>query len=93
MRLALIGSMNDDVIVLEELACDLLLSLQELYPESVRERYGEEWGETPAQTLEAIARSRGCLARGESLDMMKAAGILLDDFRSGRLGRMTLERP
>lgn len=93
MRLALIGSMNDDVIVLEELACDLLLFLKEFYPKSVRERYGVEWRDTLAETLEAIARSRGCLARGDSLDLMKASNILLDDFRSGRLGKITLERP
>lgn len=93
MRLAMIGSMNDDVIILEELACDLLLCLQELYPESVKDRYGVKWGDAPAETLEGIARSRGCLAKGESLDLTKASGILLEDFRSGRLGKMTLERP
>jgi ribosome biogenesis GTPase A len=43
--------------------------------------------------LEEIARSRGCFLKGESLDLKKASGILLDDFRSGRLGRMTLEHP
>ena len=45
------------------------------------------------ENLEEIARSRGCFQKGETLDLKKAAGILLDDFRSGRLGRMTLERP
>lgn len=93
MRLAFIGSMNDEVIIMEELACDLLTVLRELYPESVRDRYDIEWCDTPAETLEAIARNRGCLAKGESLDMKKASGILIDDFRSGRLGRMTMEHP
>ncbi|MCH5340486.1 MAG: ribosome biogenesis GTPase YlqF [Acetatifactor sp.] len=93
MRLAFIGSMNDEVIILEELACDLLTVIRQLYPENIKVRYAVEWGEIPAETLEAIARSRGCLARGETLDMKKAAGILLDDFRGGRLGRMTLEHP
>lgn len=93
MRLAFIGSMNDEVMIIEELACDLLTAIRELYPESLKVRYDVEWGETPAETLEVIARSRGCLAKRESLDLKKAAGILLDDFRSGRLGRMTLERP
>lgn len=92
MRLAFIGSMNDEIIVMEELARDLLNCLAELYPEAVQERYGVEPGE-PAETLEAIARSRGCYTRGENLDLKKAADILTDDFRSGRLGRMTLERP
>lgn len=93
MRLAFIGSMNDEVMIVEELACDLLTVLKELYPEAMNGRYNVEWGDSPAETLEAIARSRGCLGKGESLDLKKAAGILLDDFRSGRLGRMTLERP
>lgn len=92
MRLAFIGSMNDEVIILEELACDLLKVLRELYPESVKERYDIEWCDTPDKMLEAIARSRGCLTKGEGLDLKKASGILMDDFRSGRLGRMTLER-
>ena len=93
MRLAVIGSMNDEVIPVEELACDLLDALRELYPKLVEERYGIRWEETAAATLKEVARSRGCLSKGENLDLKKASGILLDDFRSGRLGRMTLERP
>lgn len=92
MRLAFIGSMNDEVILVEEMACDLLNVIHEFYPDAVKARYGVEWGDISAVTLESIARSRGCLTKGEGLDMKKAAGILLDDFRSGRLGRMTLER-
>lgn len=93
MMLALIGSMNDEVIVMEELACDLLKLLRELYPDSVQERYGVPWQESEAAVLEEIARSRGCVTKGERLDLKKAADILTDDFRSGRLGRITLERP
>lgn len=93
MRLAFIGSMNDEIIILEELACDLLAVLRELYPNAVCERYGIQWRGTAAEVLEEIARSRGCLLKGEALDMKKAAGILTDDFRSGRLGRITVERP
>lgn len=92
MRLAFIGSMNDEIILLEELACDLLEVIQELYPDALEKRYGAEPGMAPEAVLEHIARSRGCLTKGEGLDRKKAAGILLDDFRSGRLGRMTLER-
>lgn len=93
MRLAMIGSMNDEIIVMEELACDLLKILRELYPDALRERYGIRWQESEAAVLEEIARSRGCYTKGENLDLKKAADILTDDFRSGRLGRMTLERP
>ena len=45
------------------------------------------------EILEAIARIRSCRLKGDELDLQKAAGILLDDFRSGRLGRITLEFP
>ena len=92
MRLAFIGSMNDEVIIREELACDLLGCLKEWYPDAVCNRYGIQWQKTFAETLEEIARNRGCFIIGENLDLKKAADILLDDFRSGRLGRITLER-
>lgn len=93
MHLAFIGSMNDEVIILEELACDLLNCLKELYPESVTERYGVEWKASSAEVLEEIAGVRGCILKGESLDLKKAASLLLEDFRSGRLGRITIEQP
>ncbi len=56
-------------------------------------RYGVKWRGSPAETLEGIADSRGCILKGQKPDIKKASGILLDDFRSGRLGRITLERP
>lgn len=92
-NLAFIGSMNDEIIVMEELACDLLASLRPLYPDLIEKRYEIRWGEREADTLGEIARSRGCLAKGERIDLNKAANLLLDDFRSGRLGRITLEHP
>ena len=92
MCLAFIGSINDEIIIMEELACDLLEVLKDLYPNAVTERYGVTWRESSAETLGEIARSRGCIRKGEELDLKRAADILTDDFRSGRLGRMTLER-
>lgn len=93
MHLAFIGSMNDEIIIMEELACDLLERLQELYPDAITQRYAISRQEDNAGTLAEIARSRRCLLKGEALDLKKASDLLLDDFRSGRLGRMTLERP
>lgn len=92
MRLAFIGSINDEIIVMEELACDLLNCLRELYPRAVEARYGFAQKDSPAETLEGIARCRGCILKGENLDLRKASDVLVDDFRSGRLGRITLER-
>ena len=48
---------------------------------------------SPAEVLEEIARVRGCILKGESIDLKKAASVLLEDFRSGRLGRITIEYP
>ncbi len=93
MRLAFIGSMNDEIIIMEELACDLLHGLREDYPEALAERYGIRPEGTDAEVLSQIAESRKCYQKGEQLDIKKAAGILVEDFRSGRLGRITLERP
>lgn len=93
MHLAFIGSMNDEIIVLEELACDLLNDLKEMYPGAVTDRYGVEWKDSMAEMLEVIAKVRGCLLKGENPDLKKAASVFLDDFRSGRLGRITVERP
>ncbi len=90
-NLAFIGSMNDEVIIMEELACDFLKVVSKLYPQSIEKRYGQEASE-PVKELADIARSRMCYSKGEELDLERAANILIEDFRSGRLGRMTLER-
>lgn len=92
MRLAFIGSMNDEILIPDELACDLIEAIKELYPKALQERYEADPAGKPIEILEAVAESRKCYAKGEQLDLGKAAGILIDDFRSGKLGRMTLER-
>ena len=93
MRLAFIGSMNDEVIILDELACDLIRALEQLYPQALPQRYGIDGSGEPSSVLARVAESRGCYARGSELDLEKAASILLEDYRSGRLGRLTLEKP
>ncbi len=92
MRLAFIGSMNDEILIPDELACDLIGVIKEQYPKVLQERYAADPAGTPLEILEAVAESRKCYAKGEQLDLVKASGILMDDFRSGKLGRMTLER-
>ena len=92
MRLAFIGSMHDEILIPDELACDLIDEISRLYPESLRERYGADPVKKSIEVLETVAESRKCYAKGEQLDLAKAAGIFIDDFRSGKLGRMTLER-
>lgn len=93
INLAFIGSINDDIIIMEELACNLIALLHEKYPEAIGDRYGIAVSDNPSLVLEEIARSRRCFLKGEQLDLEKAANILMDDFRAGRLGRITLEQP
>ncbi|MCI9162907.1 MAG: ribosome biogenesis GTPase YlqF [Lachnospiraceae bacterium] len=95
LLLAMLGSVNDEILNKDELAMEMLKLLQRRYPEVLANRYGiEDAGEQKAfAMLQQIARIRACLMKGGELDLAKAAGILIDDFRSGRLGRLTLEVP
>ena len=90
-RLACIGSVKDDLLNLEELSLLLIDYLKERYPGVLAKRYGIEEEKEALKVLEAIAKVRGCLKRGEELDYEKAAGLIFDDFRSGKTGRITLE--
>ena len=92
MRLAFIGSMNDEILIPDELACDLIGAIKELYPKALQERYAADPAGKPIEILETVAESRKCYSKGEQLDLVKASGLLIDDFRSGKLGRITLER-
>ena len=78
---------------MDELACDLIHVLKELYPKALTDRYAITLQEKDVDVLQDIAESRKCYTKGEQLDLEKAAAILVDDFRSGKLGRITLERP
>ncbi len=93
LKLAFIGSIKDEILQTEELAAELVKFLNSNYPGTLEEQYGIAGTEDAYECLREIAESRHCLVRGSGLDTEKAASILLDDFRSGRLGRITLERP
>lgn len=91
MKLAFIGSMNDEIIIIDELALDLITHLKTTYPGVFTERYGVEETEKPLDILTEITKARRCFSKGEELDYTKAAALIIDDFRSGKLGRITLE--
>ena len=101
MRLAFIGSINDDILHVDELAIELICFLQKNYPLVLEKRYGLDalgngYGQKAEEALEilkGIGQSRHCYLKGEELDVMRAASIMVDDFRSGKLGRITLEFP
>ncbi len=90
-RLACIGSIKDDLLNMEELALILITYLKERYPGVLEKRYGVSEGGEALAVMEEIAKVRGCVKKGDELDYAKTAGIIFDDFRSGKTGRITLE--
>ena len=93
LRLALIGSIKDEILNTDELAIELIKLLKKYYPGVLAERYAIEEVEDNVQLLCEIAKSRNCLSKGNELDYSKAAVLLIDDFRSGKLGKLSLEFP
>ena len=93
LKLAFIGSIKDEVLQTEELAAELIHFLRTAYPEVLADKYDIEMDEDDYVVLNRIAKSRNCIVRGNELDTKKAALLLLDDFRNGKLGRLTLEYP
>lgn len=92
LHLAMIGAINDEILQAEELACKVILLMQEEYPGRLQERYKIDEKGDPADVLAEIALKRGCLRKGGEADLDKAAGLLLDEFRGGVLGRVTIEK-
>lgn len=92
-RLAMIGSIKDELLHLEELAGALIGYLQKEYPALLKERYQIITNEDVYRTLEEICISRRCFQKGEVPDLARASAMVLEDFRSGKLGNITLERP
>lgn len=93
IRLAYIGSIKDEILNVEELSLLLLAYIRDNYPGLLEQRYGISEEGTPLSMLEGIAENRKCLLRGQELDYAKAAGILMEEFRNGKIGRITLEYP
>lgn len=95
MMLAYTGAVKEDVIDLEELACRLMELLHKYYPQALFERYKVEAEEGTAgyELLQMAGKKRGfLLARGE-INTERMAKVLIDEFRSGKLGKFTLEMP
>ena len=93
LRLALIGSIKDEILNTDELAIELIKFLLQAYPGILSARYDIEEVNDPIEMLKGVAQSRNCLSKGSELDYSKAAILLIDDFRSGKLGKLTLELP
>ncbi len=94
-RLAFTGAVKAEVLDSEDLAAKLLVTLRADYPGALAERYkfdpdpdAQGW-----ELLETCARKRGFLMAGGAVDTERMAAVLLDEFRGGKLGRISLERP
>lgn len=87
-HLAFIGSIKDDILDFVELAREFLIEMNAKFKDNLINRYG-----TSIDSLENIAKSRGYLKRGGELDIERTATAVLDDFRSGKLGQVSLENP
>ena len=92
-KLSFIGSVKDEILDIQEIAVRLLRFMQERYPANLAERYKIEDFENlePYELLELIAKKRGFLLRGGEYDTERCAVMLLDEFREGRLGKITLD--
>ncbi len=90
VRLAYVGSINDDILDLDDIALALLEELQEKYPQRLFERYAIEGG-TPLEMLEKVCAKRGFMLRGGEYDYERGERAVIDDLRKGRFGRVTFD--
>ena len=95
MMLAYTGAVKDGILDIEELACQLILLLHQRYPQALTDRYGiqVEQGTPGYELLEMAGRKRGFLVSGGEVNTERMAKVLVDEYRSGKLGRFTLEEP
>ncbi len=89
-RLAYIGSVNDDILEIDEIALALLEELYQKYPKGLEERYGIAGG-TPLEMLGQVCQKRGFLLKGNDFDYERGERAIIDDFRKGKLGRVCLD--
>lgn len=93
IKLALIGSIREEILNITELSYILIKYLLENYPKVLQDRYDIEECSDVVKVLEGIAIKRGCKSKGDTLDLDKASSIIVDDFRTGKIGRISLEIP
>lgn len=94
LKLAFTGAIKDDLLNIEEIAGELIRWLQLNAPGALTRRYGiDETGEEREEILRAIGRKRGFLVSGGEVDTFKTAGLVLNEFRAGLLGKFTLDLP
>lgn len=100
LRLAATGAIKETIYHSEDVAFDLLKYLLKYYIEALHERYGLDCNEADAEDrdriiecMEEIGRKRGCLQGGGIVNLEKASNLILRDLQTGKLGRISLEKP
>ena len=94
MHLAFVGTIGENSIDNEEIAYYLIEYLKYTYPNKLKERYNVEPAEKEAMDIiNEIAKKRGAIISGGNINMQKISDIILNEFRSGKLGRITIELP
>ena len=94
LNLAFTGAIKDEIMDIQELALKLIERLQKYYPERLMNRYKlTSLSEDPLENINNIAKIRGTLSPGGNMDYNRVSVIILDEFRGGKLGQISLERP
>lgn len=93
MHLAYTRAIKDEILDTEELAISFISELMIIKPKTLVDRYKIEIAETGLETLTAIGKRRGCVISGGEIDTLRTANIIFDDYRTGKLGKISLERP
>lgn len=92
LNLAFCGSIKDEIMDVADLALELIKTLSDKYPQQLLERFNlDELCDTPLETMEAIATKRGLILPGKRIDYERTGRVIVDEFRSGKIGRITLE--
>lgn len=94
LNLAFCGSIKDEILDLQTLGLDFAATLRKYYPEEMKKRYKlNAIADSPLEDIKNIARKRGFISAGGQIDYERTARTLLDDFRSRKIGNLTLEWP
>ena len=93
MKLASIGSVNDQVINLVQLAGESIILIEKLYPGRLSEKYNAPEDAEPSEIIHCAGVRNGLILKGGEVDVQRASELVLSDLRSGRLGKITLEEP
>ena len=93
LNLSYTHAIKDEILNIEDLTLKFIEKMKELYPENLEKRYGIDSSKEALEIYEDIAKKRGAILRGGDIDYTRCANLILTDFRTGKLGRISLERP